>query len=70
MMYGMTPAEALTATTINAAYSLRVHDSVGSIEIGKKADFLVLGGDSFNVLPYEFSNNPVRNVFISGKEVR
>ncbi|MBP7732724.1 MAG: imidazolonepropionase [Caldisericia bacterium] len=70
MMYGMTPAEALTATTINAAYSLRVHDSVGSIEIGKKADFLVLGGDSFNVLPYEFSNNPIRNVFISGKEVR
>jgi imidazolonepropionase len=70
MIYGMTPAEALTATTINAAYSLRIHDLTGSIEIGKKADFLILNGESFNILPYEFSGNPIKKVFISGKEAR
>lgn len=68
--YGMTVEQALTAVTINAAYSLGISDTVGSIEVGKKADFLILEGDAPNVLAYEFANNPIRSVFISGKEVR
>ena len=70
MNYGMSVEQALTAVTINAAYSLGISDTVGSIEVGKKADFLILEGDAPNVLAYEFANNPIRSVFISGKEVR
>lgn len=70
MNYGLTPYEALAAVTINAAWSLRLHEEIGSIEAGKKADFLILDGHSVNTIPYEFANNPVKTVYISGKEAR
>lgn len=70
MNYGLTPNEALAAVTINAAWSLRLHEEAGSIEVGKKADFLILDGHSVNAIPYEFANNPVKTVYISGKEAR
>lgn len=37
----MTPAESITATTINAAYSLKLGDEIGSLETGKRADFVI-----------------------------
>ncbi len=70
MNYGLSPHEALAAVTINAAWSLRLHEEVGSIEVGKKADFLILDGHSVNTIPYEFANNPIKTVYISGKEAR
>jgi imidazolonepropionase len=42
---GLSLEEAVAAVTINAAYSLDLHRSVGSIEVGKRADFVVLRSD-------------------------
>ena len=41
--WGMTPMEAVQAGTLNAAKSLSVEDQIGTIEVGKRADFIVLG---------------------------
>jgi imidazolonepropionase-like amidohydrolase len=43
--WGMTPMQAIMAGTLNAAKSLAVEDKVGTIEVGKYADFIVLGRD-------------------------
>lgn len=46
----MTFEEALIAATINAAYSLDVHDRVGSLEPGKLADAVIVDGDAINLI--------------------
>ncbi len=53
----MTPAEAITAATINPAYSLRVHDRVGSLEVGKYADLAVFDVADYREIPYYFGVN-------------
>jgi imidazolonepropionase len=53
----MTPAEAITAATINPAYSLRVHDRVGSLEIGKYADLAAFDVADYREIPYYFGVN-------------
>lgn len=53
----MTAEEILTAYTTNAAAALLMSDSVGSIDIGKKADFAVMNIESHNDLPYYLSEN-------------
>jgi imidazolonepropionase len=53
----MTPAEAIAASTINAAYSLRRADRLGSIEAGKQADLIVMGVDDYRKIPYFFAAN-------------
>ena len=65
----LSPAEALTAATINAAYSLGHGDSVGSLQIGKQADFVIHEFDDYRELAY-FVAAPMRpRVFIGGREV-
>jgi imidazolonepropionase len=65
----LTPAEALTAATINAAYSLDLGNSVGSLEPGKQADFLIHEFSDYRELAY-FIAAPARpRVFIGGNEV-
>ena len=54
----MTAAEAITAATINAAYSLRRGDIIGSLEAGKWADFVVHDCDDYRELPYFFGRDP------------
>ncbi|MCS6886044.1 MAG: imidazolonepropionase [Acidobacteriota bacterium] len=63
----MTPAEALTACTINAACSLGMEDSVGSIEVGKQADLVVFNCTDYRQIPYFFGMNLVRMVIKRGK---
>jgi imidazolonepropionase-like amidohydrolase len=45
---GMTPLQAMLATTMSAAELLRVEDDLGSIDIGKKADLVIVDGDPFD----------------------
>ena len=63
----MTPAEALTAATINAAHSIRKANEIGSIEPGKKADILVLNAPDFRFLAYRLGLNMVETVVKNGK---
>ena len=53
----LTPAEAITAATINAAYSLRRDGRIGSLEPGKQADVLVMEVDDYRKIPYYFAWN-------------
>jgi imidazolonepropionase len=50
----MTPAEAISAATINAAYALKREKSVGSLEVGKQADLAVFGVEDYREIPYYF----------------
>ncbi len=62
----MTPEEALTAATVNAAHSLGLGDKVGSLEPGKQADLLILDAPDFRDAIYRFGSNPVRAVIKNG----
>jgi imidazolonepropionase len=53
----MSPAEAIAAATINAAYSLRRHMRLGSIEVGKYADLAVFDVEEYREIPYYFGVN-------------
>jgi imidazolonepropionase len=50
----MMPAEAIAAATINAAYSLRRAEQIGSLEVGKQADVAVFDVDDYREIPYYF----------------
>src|SRR5581483_5197047 len=50
----MTPAEAISASTINAAYSLGRGDEIGSLERGKRADFVIHDCEDYRELAYFF----------------
>lgn len=65
----MTPAEAITAATINAAYSLEMSDKIGSLEAGKQADILILDMLSYQFLPYHFGSNNVELIFKNGEVI-
>jgi imidazolonepropionase len=53
----MTPAEAITAATINAAYSLGLSDKLGTLEEGKQADVILMDVSDYRELPYFFGIN-------------
>ena len=63
----MTPAEAITATTINAAYSLGRGDEIGSLEKGKRADFVIHDCEDYRELAYFFGIEHARSVYASGR---
>jgi imidazolonepropionase len=65
----MTPAEAITAATINAAYSLLRGHEIGSLEPGKLADFVIHDCRDYRELPYFFGREPAFAVYIGGKGV-
>jgi imidazolonepropionase len=62
----MMAAECLTAATINAAYSLGRGHSIGSLEVGKQADFAVHDCDDYREIPYFFGRESARAVYIGG----
>ncbi|MFX1477546.1 MAG: imidazolonepropionase [Promethearchaeota archaeon] len=65
----LSPAEALTASTINSACAIQRQDEVGSLEIGKKADIIIFDVPNHNFIPYHFGVNLVSKVIKSGKIV-
>jgi imidazolonepropionase len=66
----MTPAETITAATINAAYSLGRGGEIGSLEPGKLADFVTHDCSDFREIPYFFGVRMAREVYIGGRKVR
>jgi imidazolonepropionase len=62
----MTPAEALTAATVNAAYSLGRGEEIGSLEPGKSADFVIHDAADYREIPYFFGRETAREVYIGG----
>jgi imidazolonepropionase len=65
----MTAAEALTACTVNAAYSLnRGHDR-GSLDLGKRADFVIHDAEDFREIPYWLGRQTAWKVFIQGRVI-
>ena len=62
----MTPAEAITAATINGAWALRVGDRKGSIEPGKDADFAVFDAQDYREIPYWFGVNRCSMTVLNG----
>lgn len=65
----MSVEEALNAVTANAAYALRRHDSIGSLEVGKKMDMLLCDVPDYASLVYELGRNPIRHVIKNGRVV-
>ncbi|VAX28378.1 Imidazolonepropionase [hydrothermal vent metagenome] len=63
----MTPAEAISAATINAAHAIGLSEKTGSIEVGKQADLIILNIEHYEQLPYFFGVNHVRTVIKKGK---
>ena len=62
----MTPAEAITAATFNAACAIGLQNTVGSLETGKQADLLILDCPNHQFLPYHFGVNLVETVIKKG----
>lgn len=65
----MLPHEALAAATINAAYACGIGDKVGSLEVGKQADILIIDAPNHTYIPYHYGINPVETVIKKGKVV-
>jgi len=65
----MTPAEAVTAATINAAYSLNRGDQIGSLEEGKIADFVIHDCDDYRELTYFFGIELAFQVYAGGTHI-
>ena len=65
----MTPAECLTAATINAACSLNRGDQIGSLEPGKRANFAVFDCGDYREITYYIGVSLTHSVYVSGKRV-
>jgi imidazolonepropionase len=65
-LYGMSARETLAAVTLNAAWVLGLERSLGSIEVGKRADLLLLDGPVERIA-YRFGHNPVLAAFVGGE---
>lgn len=66
---GLTPAEVITAATINAAHAIKRGKEIGSLEIGKKADVLIASVPNYMQLQYHFGMNHTDTVIKNGKVV-
>jgi len=66
---GMTPDEALTAATRNAAAALGRERVSGSLRLGKRADLVVLDTDDERDLAYRVGARLIREVYAAGRRV-
>jgi imidazolonepropionase len=63
----LTPAQAIAAATINSAAAIGADDRIGSLEVGKQADMLILSVSDYRHLGYRFGVNLVQTVIKKGK---
>jgi imidazolonepropionase len=68
-LYGMTPLEALAASTVNAAWVLGLSTSHGTLAPGRRADLVVLDTDAFRQVPYRPGHNPALHTYVSGRRI-
>jgi imidazolonepropionase len=66
--YRWSVKEAVLACTLNPAWILRCSDRIGSLEVGKRADLLILDGP-IERIPYRLGHNPVALVVAGGRVV-
>ena len=66
----MSAAEAITTSTINAAYSLNRGDKIGSLERGKLANFSIFDCEDYRELAYWFGIPQTHSVYVKGERVR
>ena len=63
----MSPAEAITASTVNAAYSVNRGDRIGSLEPGKLANFVIFDCQEYRELAYWFGMPQTHSVYVRGE---
>ena len=68
--YGLSPLETLTAATANPAFVLGLDDRLGTLEVGKRADILLLEEASIAQVPYRPGHDPVVATIIGGAQIR
>lgn len=69
VQYRLTPEEVINACTINSAYAMQLSHEVGSITIGKKANFFITKPiSSYGFIPYSFGSNLIESVYLKGKK--
>jgi imidazolonepropionase len=61
------PAESLNACTINAAHAIGLGERIGSIEVGKQADMLILDASDYRHLAYQFGGNLIEQIIKRGQ---
>jgi imidazolonepropionase len=61
------PSEALNAATINAAHAIGLGAQVGSLEVGKRADVLIIDAPDYRHLAYQFGGNLVQHIIVGGQ---
>jgi imidazolonepropionase len=66
---GLTIEEAINTVTINAAYAISRQNSVGSIQIGKKMDLLLMDIPNYSYMAYHLGINPIHTIIKSGEVV-
>jgi imidazolonepropionase len=67
--YGLEPMEVLTAATANPAFVLGLDERLGTLEVGKRADVLLLEGSRFAQTPYRPGHNPVVATIVGGEHL-
>jgi imidazolonepropionase len=65
----MSPSEAVTAATINAAYSLNRGNKIGSLEAGKIANFSIFDCEDYREIAYWFGFPQTHSVYVKGERV-
>src|SRR5438094_6400506 len=65
----MSPTEVISASTINAAYSLNRGDRIGSLEIGKLANFSIFDCEDYREIAYRFGFPQTHSVYVRGAKV-
>ncbi len=66
LKYKLTPCEALTAVTLNAAAAINMADRLGTVEIGKQGDIVLWNSEDLDFLFYRFGNNQVNSIIRKG----
>jgi imidazolonepropionase len=67
VQYKLTPEEVINACTINSAYAMHLSKEVGSITIGKRANFFITKPiSSYGFIPYSFGSNLIESVYLNG----